>query len=40
MNLIKTADTSFKIKFRHTQISVPKISILMSKTAHINPWDF
>ena len=27
----------FKIKFEHAQISVPKISIPMSKTACINP---
>ena len=26
-----------KIRFGHTQISVPKIGILMSKTACINP---
>ena len=26
-----------KIKFRHAQMSVPKIGILMSKTASINP---
>ena len=29
-----------KIKFRHAQISVPKIGILMSKTAYINLWVF
>ena len=28
-----------KIKFGHTQISVPKIGILMSETACINPWQ-
>ena len=27
-----------KIKFRHAQISVPKIGIPMSETACINPW--
>ena len=27
-----------KIKFRHAQISVPKIGIPMSKSACINPW--
>ena len=27
-----------KIRVRHTQISVPKIGIPMSKTACINPW--
>ena len=27
-----------RIKFRHAQISVPKIGIPMSKTACINPW--
>ena len=27
-----------KIKFRHAQISVPKIGILMLKTTCINPW--
>ena len=27
-----------KIKFRHTQIIVPKIGIPMLKTACINPW--
>ena len=26
------------IRLRHTQISVPKIGILMSKTACISPW--
>ena len=28
-----------KIEFGHTQISVPKIGIPMSKTACINPWN-
>ena len=27
-----------KIKFRHAQISVPKIGIPMSKSTRINPW--
>ena len=27
-----------KIKFRHTQIIVPKIGVPMLKTACINPW--
>ena len=29
---------SLNIKFGHTQISVPKISMLMSKTVCINLW--
>ena len=30
---------SLKIKFGHTQISVPKIGKPMLKTACINPWE-
>ena len=30
--------TFIRIKFRHTQISVPKIGITVSKTACINPY--
>ena len=30
-------DLTFKIKFGHAQISVPKIVILILKTAFINP---
>ena len=47
INLIKKLETHLmvvsiflKIKFRHAQISVPKIGILMSKTACINLWVF
>ena len=29
-----------EIKFGHAQISVPKIGLLMSKTACINPWRY
>ena len=43
IDLIKKLETHLmvvsiflKIKFRHAQISVPKIGILMSKTAYIN----
>ena len=45
IDLIKKLETHLmvvsiflKIKFRHAQISVPKISISMSKAACINPW--
>ena len=34
------ASVLLKIKFGHTQISVPKIGIPMRKTACINPWLF
>ena len=30
----------FKVEFGHCQISVPKISKLMSKIAYINPYPF
>ena len=35
---LKEASVLLKIKFGHAQIDGPKISILMSKTACINPW--
>ena len=35
---LKVASVLLKIKFEHAQIDGPKISILMSKTACINPW--
>ena len=36
--LTGTFDLTFKIKFGHAQISVPKIGTLIMKTACINPW--
>ena len=35
---LKVASVLLKIKFGHAQIDGPKISILMSKTACVNPW--
>ena len=35
---LKVASVLLKIKFGHAQIDGPKISILVSKTACINPW--
>ena len=37
-DLISFKFTVFKFKFWHTQVSVLKIGIPMSKTACINPW--
>ena len=35
---LTVASVLFKTKFGYAQIRVPKIGILMSKTACINPW--